>query len=207
MMILAGMVCGLAGCRGSTQKSANTAASERSMGAGGTSTAVAAPGRASTAAASPGSTSAAAAASGSTSAAAAGSSRTSATDPNGVEISSKKIAGLGTVLVNGSGHTLYVFEPDDHSKVTCTKNCAAVWPPVTLNSGQKPAAAGAAESSMLGSDPNPDGSGRVVTYDGWPLYTYAADTRAGKAKGQALKLNGGLWYVISPAGKVIKKKS
>lgn len=48
--------------------------------------------------------------------------------------------------------------------------------------------------------------GRVVTYDGWPLYTYVTDTAAGQANGQALNLNGGLWYVISPSGKVIKKK-
>jgi hypothetical protein len=38
------------------------------------------------------------------------------------------------------------------------------------------------------------------------LYTYVADTKAGEAKGQALKLNGGLWYVLSPSGTVIKKK-
>ena len=49
-------------------------------------------------------------------------------------------------------------------------------------------------------------SNRAATYDGWPLYTYTADTGAGQATGQALKLNGGLWYVLSRAGKVIQKK-
>jgi hypothetical protein len=33
-----------------------------------------------------------------------------------------------------------------------------------------------------------------------------ADTKPGVATGQALNLNGGLWYVLSPAGKVIKTK-
>jgi Secreted repeat of unknown function len=56
-----------------------------------------------------------------------------------------------------------------------------------------------------GSDPNPAG-GRVVTYARWPLYTYVADTSGGTAKGQALNLNGGLWYVLSPSGKVIRTK-
>ena len=59
---------------------------------------------------------------------------------------------------------------------------------------------------LLGSDSNPSG-GKVVTYAGWPLYTYVADTGPGTASGQAKNLNGGLWYVISPAGTVIKKQS
>ena len=46
----------------------------------------------------------------------------------------------------------------------------------------------------------------MVTYAGWPLYTYVTDTTSGQANGQALNLNGGLWYVISPSGKVISKK-
>ena len=57
----------------------------------------------------------------------------------------------------------------------------------------------------FGSDPNPSG-GRVVTYNHWPLYTYIVDKKPGQATGQALNLNGGLWYVLSPAGKVIRTK-
>ena len=48
--------------------------------------------------------------------------------------------------------------------------------------------------------------GRVVTYNKWPLYTYVADTKPGQATGQALNLNGGLWYVLAPSGKVIRTK-
>lgn len=136
----------------------------------------------------------------------AASSRTGARAADPVEISSTTISGLGPVLVNGDGHVLYIFEPDDQKKVTCTTTCAAVWPPVVVKGGQETKAEGDVKASMLGTDPNPNGSGRVVTYDGWPLYTYTADTSAGQANGQALKLNGGLWYVISPAGKVIQKK-
>ena len=45
----------------------------------------------------------------------------------------------------------------------------------------------------------------VVTYAGWPLYTYAADSGPGTANGQDLNANGGLWYVIAPSGAVISK--
>lgn len=122
-----------------------------------------------------------------------------------VVVSTRKIPGLGVVLVNAKGRTLYMFVPDKQSKVTCVKTCAAVWPPVKIASGAKAVAGGQAKASLLGSDRNPAG-GRVVTYNGWPLYAYVADTAAGQAKGQALNLNGGYWYVLSPAGKVIKTK-
>jgi predicted lipoprotein with Yx(FWY)xxD motif len=122
-----------------------------------------------------------------------------------VVISTRKLPKLGAVLVNSRGLTLYMFVPDKRAKVTCVGACAAVWPPVKLPKGAKPVAKGGAKASLLGSDPNPAG-GRVVTYNKWPLYTYVADTKPGMAKGQALKLNGGLWYVLSPSGKVIRTK-
>ena len=133
------------------------------------------------------------------------SATSSAPAAGGTRISTATVAGLGTVLVNAQGRTLYIFEPDKHSKVTCVSTCAAVWPPAVLTSGQKPLAAGQVKQSLLGSDPDPAG-GRVITYARWPLYRYVGDTAPGQARGQALNLNGGLWYVISPAGTVITKK-
>ncbi|MGB0091306.1 MAG: hypothetical protein WBP81_02025 [Solirubrobacteraceae bacterium] len=147
------------------------------------------------------SSSSASASGSSTSAAPASSSANSATS---AKISSKTIPGLGPVLVNAQGRTLYTFAPDQGKKVTCTDGCAAVWPPITVPAGAKAAPAGAVKASLLGSDPNPSG-GKVVTYAGWPLYLYVADTTPGAHAGQALNLNGGLWYVISPSGKVITK--
>ncbi len=120
-------------------------------------------------------------------------------------VQTRKIKHLGTVLVNSRGLTLYMFVPDHQKKVTCKGQCAVIWPPLKIKKGQKPTAGGAAKKSLLGTDKNP-GGGRVVTYNRWPLYTYITDSKPGQAKGQALKLNGGYWYVLSPAGKVIKKK-
>ncbi|HWF75205.1 MAG TPA: hypothetical protein VG186_17800 [Solirubrobacteraceae bacterium] len=120
-----------------------------------------------------------------------------------VEIATKAEPGLGTVLVDSAGRTLYQFLPDGGKKVTCTGSCAAIWPPVVLPSGAKPAAAGGVKASLLGSDPNPSG-GRVVTYAGWPLYTYVSDTSPGAHTGEGINQSGGLWYVMSPGGKAIK---
>jgi predicted lipoprotein with Yx(FWY)xxD motif len=123
----------------------------------------------------------------------------------GVRISTRKLPKLGTVLVNSKGRTLYMFVRDKRKKVTCVGSCAAAWPPVKLPKGSKAVAVGKVKAALLGSDRDPAG-GRVVTYNKWPLYTYIGDTAPGQAKGQALNLNGGLWYVLSPSGKVIKTK-
>ncbi|HEY1690312.1 MAG TPA: hypothetical protein VGF95_15770 [Solirubrobacteraceae bacterium] len=122
-----------------------------------------------------------------------------------VSISSAPIKGLGSVLVDAQGRTLYMFPPDGDKQVTCVGSCAETWPPASLSSGEKPIATGAVKQSLLGSDPDPEG-GRVITYAGWPLYTYAADVGPGSARGQGLDVSGGLWYVISPSGDVIKTK-
>ena len=143
-----------------------------------------------------------------TGAAASGSTRYAAVHQKKVKkvtISTRKLPKLGTVLVDSKGRTLYMFVPDKRKRVTCVKTCAAVWPPVLLPKGAKIVAAGHAKASLLGSDKNPAG-GRVVTYSKWPLYTYVGDAKPGQATGQALDLNGGLWYVLAPSGKVIKKK-
>jgi predicted lipoprotein with Yx(FWY)xxD motif len=121
------------------------------------------------------------------------------------KVSTKKLPKLGVVLVDGRGRTLYMFVPDKRMKVTCVHACAVIWPPMKIAKGQKASVGGQAKAALIGSDANPSG-GRVVTYNGWPLYTYITDTSAGAAKGQALNLNGGLWYVLSPSGKVIRNK-
>jgi predicted lipoprotein with Yx(FWY)xxD motif len=123
----------------------------------------------------------------------------------GVQISTTTIPGLGPVLVNPQGRTLYMFVPNNDKKVTCVGSCAEVWPPAFLPNGKKPVASGQVKQSLLGSDPDPAG-GQVITYAGWPLYTFVSDTTPGKATGQALNINGGLWYVLSPSGQVIKTK-
>jgi predicted lipoprotein with Yx(FWY)xxD motif len=123
-----------------------------------------------------------------------------------VSVSTRSVHGLGTILVDSRGRTLYMFVPDKQKKVTCkSTSCQAAWPPLKLT-GAKAVAAGKAKQSLISSDPNPAG-GKVVTYAHWPLYTYIGDTKPGQASGQALNLNGGLWYVLSPSGAVIKKKT
>jgi predicted lipoprotein with Yx(FWY)xxD motif len=134
----------------------------------------------------------------------ASSATTTAASPatKAVSLSVRTLPTVGAVLVNSEGHTLYTFAPDQHAKVTCVSSCAAVWPPLKLASGETAAGSPQMKASLLGSDSDPEG-GSVVTYAGWPLYTYAADGSAGQDNGQAIEANGGHWYVIAPSGNVI----
>jgi len=116
-----------------------------------------------------------------------------------VTIMARSLPGVGTVLVDSQGYALYVFAPDDHRAITCTGTCLGTWPPLMLPAGGRLAAGPGVKSMLLGSDPDPAG-GRVVTYDGWPLYTYAGDVQPGQASGQDIDLNDGEWYVINPSG-------
>ena len=121
-----------------------------------------------------------------------------------IYVSTAKIKGVGTVLVNGAGRTLYVFAPDDHKKVTCNSACQGYWPAATVPPGSKIKAKGRVEQKLLGYTRNPVTHEGILTYNGWPLYTYIADSAPDMARGQNTDLNGGYWWVILPNGKVLK---
>jgi len=107
---------------------------------------------------------------------------------------------LGKILVDGKGDVLYIFKPDNASTVSCTFGCATDWPPLAAVGGASPSSGDGVDAAQLGTLPNPAG-GRVVTYHGWPLYRYAADSAPGQHRGQNAFLNGGEWYVMRPDGK------
>jgi predicted lipoprotein with Yx(FWY)xxD motif len=117
-----------------------------------------------------------------------------------VKIMARTIFRFGTVLVTNRGNTLYVFSPDDHRSVTCTGACAYSWPPLVLPAGATLVAGPGVTQQLLGSVQDLAG-GQVVTYAGWPLYTYSGDAGPGQAFGQNIDMNGGEWYVMRPSGK------
>jgi len=117
------------------------------------------------------------------------------------EITTGHVDGLGTVLVDGQGLTVYMFDNDVRGQPSrCYDICAVEWPPVVLKPGMtQPVAGPGIDSALLGTTPRTDGTTQV-TYNGWPLYLWPPDRAPGKATGQALANAGGLWYVLSPAG-------
>jgi predicted lipoprotein with Yx(FWY)xxD motif len=120
-----------------------------------------------------------------------------------VTISAKSIPGVGTVLVNERGQTLYLLTSEKGGKkITCTQanGCTHVWPETLLTNGMTAAKAGSGvQPSLLGTVKDPNGSPEV-TYNGWPLYTFAGDSGPDMAKGEGITRFGGTWYVLNASG-------
>jgi predicted lipoprotein with Yx(FWY)xxD motif len=108
-------------------------------------------------------------------------------------------AGVGKVLVDSNGMTLYYFQKDQKGsgKSKCEGACASAWPPLTT-SGEAEAMSGV-NSSMLGTIERTDGTTQV-TYAGWPLYTFVEDKKPGEDNGTDSKAFGASWYPLHPNG-------
>lgn len=113
-------------------------------------------------------------------------------------ISTRSISGLGRVLVDGHGYTLYAYLPDHRGRPRCTGYCAKQWPPLVLPNGVSHPAAGAGlNRSLLGTVRRANGT-LQVTFNGWPLYLYVDDSAPGQATGQGDDM--GLWLTLSADG-------
>lgn len=92
------------------------------------------------------------------------------------------------VLVDPAGRTLYTFDNDAGGRSSCNGGCAATWPPLTAASD----ASASGDFSVVLRD---DGS-RQWTFQGRPLYLYAADQKPGDMSGDNL---GGVWHPVRAA--------
>jgi predicted lipoprotein with Yx(FWY)xxD motif len=121
--------------------------------------------------------------------------------PAGPALTASPTAALGTVVVDGTGYTLYRFDKDKPkpSKSNCNGSCATQWPPVLV--------ASAAEAKQVKLDGVDAGAVNTVkradgklqlTIGGWPVYRYSGDKAAGDTTGQGV---GKVWFAVTPAGK------
>ena len=121
--------------------------------------------------------------------------------PAGPALTASPTAALGTVVVDGTGFTLYRFDKDKPkpSKSNCNGSCATQWPPVLVAS-----AAEAKEVKLDGVDAGAVNTvkradGKLqLTIGGWPVYRYSGDKAAGDTTGQGV---GKVWFAVTPAGK------
>ena len=106
---------------------------------------------------------------------------------------------LGKVLMDESGHTVYVFEKDKKDESTCYDACAQKWPPVLTN--EAPQAEGGLDGKLLGTLKRKDGKTQV-SINGMPLYYYADDKAKGDTNGQKV---GNVWYAVKPSGEKLEQ--
>jgi predicted lipoprotein with Yx(FWY)xxD motif len=101
---------------------------------------------------------------------------------------------LGAVLVNPQSRTLYYFVPERGGHIVCTGSCTGAWPPL-LTASMAPTASAALPGQLgviarLG--------GEQVTYNHWPLYTFAGGSGPDQTNGQGIFGFGGKWFVATP---------
>jgi predicted lipoprotein with Yx(FWY)xxD motif len=103
-----------------------------------------------------------------------------------VTIGTSSVPGVGTVLVDAKGFTLYDLASEAGGTIMCTGSCATNWPPLLLPAGVMSATAGSGVgASKLGTITRPD-SGTQVTYNGMALYLFVGDQSPGQANGQGV---------------------
>lgn len=101
--------------------------------------------------------------------------------------------GLGEVLVNSEGRTLYAFGGEE-----CEGACAKAWPPLLDENGEPEPSNGTA-AARLGTVQRADGTTQV-TYAGHPLYTFGGDKAPGEANGDGESAFGGTWTALKGNG-------
>jgi predicted lipoprotein with Yx(FWY)xxD motif len=131
----------------------------------------------------------------------ASTARRSATPPTTTPPAPPTVAvgssGLGNILVDSQGRTVYMFGADSGTTSACTGACAAAWPPVPATG--TPTAGNGANAALVATTSRSDGTNQV-TYNGHPLYTFTGDHQPGDTNGQGLVAFGGTWSALSPAG-------
>ena len=108
-----------------------------------------------------------------------------------------KKTGIGSVLVDSRGRTLYLFEKDRNGVSMCNSACAKFWP--RLTSHGSPRAGKGVHQSLLRLTRVRNGVGQV-TYAGHPLYSFVGDKRPGQTSGEGLDNFGAEWYAVGPNG-------
>ena len=106
----------------------------------------------------------------------------------------------GTIIVDASGRTLYLFDIERSGVPKCYGKCAVSWPPMRAPASHQ--AAAPLNQELIGTATRSDGSPQLV-YNGHPLYYYAGDRAPGEIKCQAVIEFGGGWYVIDAVGNKI----
>jgi predicted lipoprotein with Yx(FWY)xxD motif len=105
--------------------------------------------------------------------------------------------GIGKILVDSQGRTLYLFKADQGTKSACTGACAGAWPPLLVKG--KPTLGNGVNASLVGTAARPEGTTQV-TYNGHPLYLFVKDQEAGETNGQGVSAFGAAWFALGSGG-------
>jgi predicted lipoprotein with Yx(FWY)xxD motif len=111
-------------------------------------------------------------------------------------------ATFGKIVTDADGMTLYMYPADkrDPSTSNCYDQCAQRWPPLLAGAdGKFEIKSSELDAKLFGTTIRKDGA-KQVTFNGWPLYYWVNDKKAGDTLGQGV---GDIWWVMTPTGGII----
>jgi len=125
-------------------------------------------------------------------------------------LKSAKVAGFPGALVNHSSRTLYVLSSERGAKIKCKSACLSAWPPLLVKSSVTKVTLGANVKGKIGFVKR-SSTKKQVTFNSFPLYTYAGDSGSRQSNGEGIVAFGGTWYLVkassSSAGLTFFKRS
>jgi predicted lipoprotein with Yx(FWY)xxD motif len=92
-------------------------------------------------------------------------------------VQTSDVSGVGDVLVDSAGHTLYFADQESNGMIKCTGACLGFWMPAQAT-GTLPS-----DIQGLGTMTRSDNGEKQLTLDGAPLYTFKLDKAPGSTMG------------------------
>jgi predicted lipoprotein with Yx(FWY)xxD motif len=104
---------------------------------------------------------------------------------------------LGQILVDGEGRTVYLFTNDSAGTSTCSGECAANWPALTVDA--EPAVGEGLTAGDFATITGADGATQVTFHD-HPLYYFAGDSAPGDINGHNVN---SVWFAVDAGGNAV----
>jgi len=116
-------------------------------------------------------------------------------DASATVLQSVNIAGFPGALANHASRTLYILTVEKGAKLKCTGGCLGHWIPVTVKSSVTSVSLGANVKGKIGFVAR-SATTKQVTFNSYPLYTFAGDSGPRQSHGEGAAFDGGKWYVV-----------
>lgn len=109
--------------------------------------------------------------------------------------------GIGTMLVDSSGKTVYFTSQEANGKIACTSECLSFWHPVLASGSTPPTVSGVTGLTVVH---RTDNNQEQLAYQGKPLYTFVQDSSSGDVSGNNFMDSFGgtdfTWHVATVTG-------
>jgi predicted lipoprotein with Yx(FWY)xxD motif len=113
---------------------------------------------------------------------------------SGTSLKSTSPKGFSGAL-STSTRVLYLLTDEKGGKLHCTGPCLKAWPPLLVKDSVTKVSLGKGVSGTVGFVKR-GSSKKQVTFNSYPVYTYAGDASPSAHTGEGVSSDGGTWYLI-----------